>query len=62
VFTDDYSGTVFVYLLKNKSDAVEATERLLAGAAPFGKVKCLRSDNGTVYTSQAYKSLPKNTV
>ena len=59
VFTDDYSGTVFVYFLKNKSDALEATERFLADSAPFGKVKCLRSDNGTEYTSQAYKSLLK---
>ena len=59
VFTDDYSGVVFVYFLKSKSDAVEATERFLADSAPFGKVKCLRSDNGTEYTSQAYKSLLK---
>ena len=59
VFTDDYSGFVFVYFLKSKSDAVEATERFLADSAPYGKVKCLRSDNGTEYTSQAYKSLIK---
>ena len=59
VFTDDYSGVVFVYFLKSKSDTVEATERFLADSAPFGKVKCLRSDNGTEYTSQAYKSLLK---
>jgi len=57
VFTDDYSRVVFVYFLKNKSDAVEATERFLADSTPFGKVKCLRSDNGTEYTSQAYRSL-----
>ena len=57
VFTDDYSGVAFVYFLKSKSDAVEATEKFLADSAPFGKVKCLRSDNGTEYISQAYKSL-----
>ena len=59
VFTDDYSGVVFVYFLKCKSDAMEATERFLADSAPFGKVKCLRSDNGSEYTSQAYRSLLK---
>lgn len=58
-FTDDYSGTVFVYFLKSKSDTVEATEKFLADSAPFGKVKCLRSDNGSEYTSQAYKLLLK---
>ena len=57
VFTDDYSGVVFVYFLKNKSDTVEATERFLADSAPFGKVKCLRSDNGSEFTSRTYESL-----
>jgi len=40
---------------------VEATEKFLADSAPFGKVKCLRSDNGSLahYTSQAYKLLLK---
>jgi len=58
-FTDDYSGVVFVYFLKNKSDTVEATERFLADSAPFGNVKCLRSDNGSEFTSGAFNSLLK---
>ena len=57
VFTDDYSGAMFVYFLKNKSDTLEATERFLADSAPFGEIKCLRSDNGSEYTSRAYESL-----
>ena len=57
VFTDDYSGAMFVYLLKNKSDTLEATERFLADSAPFGDVKSLRSDNGSEYTSREYESL-----
>ena len=57
VFTDDYSGATFVYFLKNKSDCLEATERFLADTAPIGEVKCLRSDNGSEYTSRAYESL-----
>ena len=56
-FTDDYSGVVFVYFLKSKSNTLEATERFLADSAPFGKVKCLRSDNGSEFTSGAYRSL-----
>ena len=58
-FTDDYSGVAFVYFLKSKSDAVETTERFLADSAPFGKVKCLRSENGSEFTSRAYKALLK---
>jgi hypothetical protein len=46
-FTDDYSGTILVYFLRSKSDAVQATERFLADIAPYGEVKCIRSDNGT---------------
>lgn len=50
-FTDDYSGTMFVYFLKSKSDAVQATEKFLGDIAPYGEVKCIRSDNGTEFTS-----------
>ncbi|XP_061753964.1 copia protein isoform X1 [Nerophis ophidion] len=56
-FTDDYSGAMTVYFLKCKSDAVHATERFLADSAPFGEVKCLRSDNGTEFTSKEFKAL-----
>ena len=55
--TDDYSGATFTYLLKNKSDTLNATERFLADSSPYGKVTCLRSDNGSEFTSHAYKSL-----
>ena len=56
-FTDDYSGMVSVYFIKSKSDTVAATERFLADTAPFGSVKCLRSDNGSELTSSSYQSL-----
>jgi hypothetical protein len=36
---------------------VEATEKFLADIAPFGKVKRIRSDNGTEFTSRKFKSL-----
>ena len=32
--------------LKNESDTVATTARFLTDSAPFGKVKCERSDNG----------------
>lgn len=56
-FTDDYSGAITVYFLKSKSDAIHATERFLADSAPYGKVKCLRSDNGGEFTNREFKSL-----
>jgi len=41
VFTDDYSGNIFTYFLKEKSDATRATEKFLADIAPYGKIKTL---------------------
>ena len=37
-FVDDYTGTICVYFLKNKSDTVAATEKFLADNRPFGKL------------------------
>ena len=56
-FTDDYSSAVFVYFLKTKSDTVQATEKFLADTAPYGEVKCIRSDNGTEFTSRDFQTL-----
>lgn len=56
-FTGDYSGTVFVYFLKSKSDTVATTQEFLADTAPYGEVKCIRSDNGGEFISQKFKSL-----
>ena len=50
----------FVYFLQNKSDTVKATEKFLADSAPFGDVKCIRSDNGTEFTCSAFKTLLRN--
>ena len=50
IFTDDYSGTILVYFLRSKSDTVQATESFLADVAPYGEVKCIRSDKGTEFT------------
>jgi hypothetical protein len=56
-FVDDYSGLIMVYFLRQKSDTVHATERFLSDCAPYGSVKCLRSDFGGEFTSGAFESL-----
>ena len=56
-FVDDYTGVNMVYFLKQKSDTVEATQKFLADAAPFGKIKRVRTDNGTEFTSHKFESL-----
>jgi transposase InsO family protein len=53
-FTDDFSGSVFVYFLKCKSDTFVATEKFLADITPYGKVSCIRSDNGSEFTGKAF--------
>lgn len=37
--TDDYSGAMFTYFQKFKSDTIEATERFIADVTPYGKIK-----------------------
>ena len=56
-FTDDYSGMIFPYFIKAKSDTTKATEKFIADVATYGKVKCIRSDNGTEFTGQEFQSL-----
>ena len=71
IFVDDYSGCTFTYFLKEKSDAVKATE-FLADISPYGQVitlsfnaemfpvgdiKLNRSDNSGEFTSTEFESL-----
>ena len=56
-FTDDFSGQVMTYFVKQKSNTVEATKRFLSDCASFGKIKRLRSDNGTEFTSKEFQAL-----
>eukprot|EP00794_Sanderia_malayensis_P008499 gene8499-9408_t len=55
-FTDDYSGLMMTYFLKQKSDTVEATRKFLADISPIGKVKCIRSDNGSEFISKEFQA------
>ena len=50
---------MLIYFLKAKSDAVQATEKYLADVAPYGTVKCIRSDNGTEFTNKEFQELLK---
>ena len=56
-FVDNYSGIIMVYFLKQKSDTAKATARLLADVAPYGTIKCIRSDNETEFTCEKFRSL-----
>ena len=58
-FVDDYSGMVFYYFLKKKSDATRALEKFLADV---GTVKTLRSDNGGEYTGAMKDVLVRHSI
>ena len=56
-FVDDFTNTVFVYFLVQKSEALDALKRFLSEAAPYGTVKRLRSDNAAEFCSANFKSV-----
>ena len=75
IFTDYFSGCMFTYFLKTKSDSVQATKKFLADIAPYGKIKTLsfhqdifpsgevvkiHSDNGGEFISKEFKYLLLN--
>ena len=56
-FLDDYSGMVFHYFMKHKSDTTLATAKFIADVAHIGKIKRLRTDNGGEYMEGSFKDL-----
>ena len=56
-FIDDYSGFITFHFLKHKSDTLLAIKKYLADITPQGHVKCLRTDNGTEFTSETFQWL-----
>lgn len=52
-FTGNCSGTMFVYILKTKSDAVQATGIALTDIAPYGEV---HSGNSAEFTSWDFQT------
>ena len=57
LFTDDFSGVIFVYFLRNKNDATKATAKFLSDVSPYGTIKRLRTDGGTEYTCKEFQNL-----
>ena len=57
LFVDDYSGMQMAYFLKHKHHALEATEKYLADISVFGRVKCIRSDNGGEFVNKEFEAL-----
>ena len=59
IFIDDWSRATFLYLLKRKSDVLDAFKQFEAWATTTmgKKLKILRSDNGGEYISGAFNSL-----
>jgi transposase InsO family protein len=60
MFVDDYTGVNMIYFLKSKCDTIEGTKKFLSDIAPYGKVKTLRSDNGTEFSGKAFESLMRD--
>eukprot|EP00794_Sanderia_malayensis_P017213 gene17213-18934_t len=56
-FVDGYSSMLFVYFLRSKEETPSALKKFLADTAPIGTVKELHSDNGSVYTSEAFQKV-----
>ena len=55
--TDDFTGLIIPYFMRNKSDTPQAFEKFLADVRPHGEVKCVRSDEGGEFTSQTFETL-----
>jgi len=56
-FIDDYSGALRVYLIRSKSDTVQAMKRYMAETARYGRIKSLRCDHGTEFTNNEFRTL-----
>ena len=57
VFIDDYSGMMFHYFMKHKSDATEALRKFICDVSNVGRVKAIRSDNGGEYTADSFNQV-----
>ena len=48
---------VFVYFLKSKNDTESATKKFIADTTLYGRIKSLRSDNGSEFKSNDFQKL-----
>ena len=59
-FVDEYSGMLFVYILRSKDEATTALKNFLSDTSPYGKVKGIHTDNGGEYISEDFQSVLRN--
>ncbi len=59
-FVDEYSGMLFVYILRSKNEATTALKNFLSDISPYGKVKGIHTDNGGEYISEDFQSVLRN--
>ena len=57
ICVDHYTNLICTYLLKQKSDAGKAFKIYLSDIAPYGKIKCVRSDQGGEFLSAEFESI-----
>ena len=57
IFVDDFSSVIFVYFLKNKSNAVDALKRFLADTSIYGSTRRIRTDNGGEFVSDEFQKV-----
>ena len=67
-FVDNYSGFIFIYMCKLKSDVTSCLKKFLADISPVGKIKCMldisgvdikkiRTDGGGEYMGGQFKQV-----
>ena len=56
-FIDDFSGFVFYYFLKHKSDATQATEKFIADIAHVRNMRKMTTDGEDKYMGHEFKNL-----
>ena len=53
----EFSGYVALYMMKTKADTPEALKQFIADHSIYGKIKKLRSDNGTEFKSHKFNDI-----
>jgi len=56
IFIDDYSRKSWVYLLKNKSDAINTIIKFINNQHPNNRIQILKSDNAKEYNNKKIKN------
>ena len=57
IFADDYSGCLFTYFLRSKSDSVRALNKFLADISPYGKIKTYNQTQKTKLDARSKRGI-----